>query len=93
MEEGSDFNFPFAIKTSKLSGFVKDVQAAEEILRAYETRTTTKFNCFKQKKGFANTGKLQIGFSNALSTFYSSFYLRNYRKCSYPLTYLIFFVL
>lgn len=46
----------FEVQFSETSGLVKDVKAAESILREYETATTTKFSCFKASKGFGNTG-------------------------------------
>ena len=47
----------FAVQFSERSGLVKDVKAAESILREYETATTTRFSCFKANKGFGNTGE------------------------------------
>ena len=47
----------FAVQFSERSGLVKDVNAAESILREYETATTTRFSCFKANKGFGNTGE------------------------------------
>ena len=47
----------FEVKFSDRSGLVKDVKAAESILREYETATTTRFSCFKANKGFGNTGE------------------------------------
>jgi len=47
----------FAVQFSERSGLVKDVKAAESILREYETVTTTRFSCFKANKGFGNTGE------------------------------------
>ena len=47
----------FAVQFSERSGLVKDVKAAESILREYETATTTRFACFKASKGFGNTGE------------------------------------
>lgn len=47
----------FAVQFSERSGLVKDVKAAEFILREYETATTTRFSCFKANKGFGNTGE------------------------------------
>ena len=46
----------FAVQFSERSALVKDVKAAEPILREYETATTTRFSCFKANKGFGNTG-------------------------------------
>ena len=46
----------FEVQFSETSGLVKDVKAAESVLREYETATTTKFSCFKASKGFGNTG-------------------------------------
>ena len=42
----------FAVQFSERSGLVKDVKAAESILRDYETATTTRFSCFKANKRF-----------------------------------------
>ena len=36
---------------------MKDVKAAESILREFQTTTTTRYACFKASKGFGNTGK------------------------------------
>lgn len=47
----------FEEKLSERSGLVKDVKAAESILREFETTTTTRYACFKANKGFGNTGK------------------------------------
>ena len=47
----------FAVQFSERSGLVKDVKAAESILREYETATTTRFSCFKANEGFGNTGQ------------------------------------
>ena len=47
----------FEEKLSERSGLVKDVKAAESILREFETTTTTRYACFKASKGFGNAGK------------------------------------
>ena len=47
----------FAVQFSERSGLVKDVKAAESVLRNYETATPTRFSCFKANKGFGNTGE------------------------------------
>ena len=47
----------FAVEFSERSGLVKDVKAAESVLREYETATTTRFSRFKANKGFVNTGE------------------------------------
>ena len=47
----------FEEKLSERSGPVKDVKAAESILREFETTPTTRYACFKASKGFGNTGK------------------------------------
>ena len=46
----------FEIKLSERSGFVRDVKAAENLLREYELATTTNFCCNKVKKGFGTRG-------------------------------------
>ena len=46
----------FEIKLSERSGFVRDVKAAENLLREYELANTTNFCCNKAKKGFGTTG-------------------------------------
>lgn len=47
----------FEIKLSERSGFVRDVKAAENLLREYElVATTTNFCCNKAKNGFGTTG-------------------------------------
>ena len=47
----------FEDKLSERSSLVKDVKAAESILREFEATTTTRYACFKASKGFGNTGK------------------------------------
>ena len=47
----------FAVQFSERSGLVKDVKAAESILRENETATTTRFSCFKANRGFGDTGE------------------------------------
>ena len=48
----------FEEKLSERSGLVKNVKAAESVLREFETTTTTRYACFKASKGFGNTGKV-----------------------------------
>jgi glycerol-3-phosphate dehydrogenase len=48
----------FEVQLSERSGLVSGTSHAEEILREYETATTTKFACYKVSKGFGNTGEL-----------------------------------
>jgi len=50
-------SFLFPVQFSERSGLVKDIKAAESILREYETTTTTRFSWFKANKGFGNTGE------------------------------------
>ncbi|CAH3030562.1 unnamed protein product, partial [Porites evermanni] len=45
----------FEEKLSERSGLVKNVKAAESVLREFETTTTTRYACFKASKGFGNT--------------------------------------
>ena len=41
-------------------GYVLTVGDAYKLLSDFETRTTTKFSCFKADKGFGNIGKYQM---------------------------------
>ena len=45
-------SFLLAVQFSEKSGLVKDVKAAESILREYETATTTRFS--QANMGFGN---------------------------------------
>ena len=76
----------FEKQFSERSGLVKDVKAAESILREYETATTTKFSCFKANKGFGNTGersnirtKVRAFYRQAISVL-NVFFCINYKK-------------
>ena len=48
----------FDVQLSDQSGLVREVQAAEDLLRQYELLTTTNFACIKQNQGFGSTGKV-----------------------------------
>ena len=61
MEEEKSSNTPwaslFTVKFDHYSGYVKDEESAEELIKAYEIATTTRFTVFKQTGGFSRTGK------------------------------------
>ena len=61
MEEEKLSNTPWASlftdKCDHYSGYVKDEESADELIKAYEIATTTRFTVFKQTGEFSSTGK------------------------------------
>ena len=47
----------FSVAFDLYSGYVEDEKRAEEIIKAYEIATTTRFKIFKQTGGISNNGK------------------------------------
>ena len=47
----------FKYKLSQNAGFVDSLEEAHELIKKFETKTTTKFCCFKVEKGFGAIGK------------------------------------
>ena len=54
----------FSVAFDPYSGYVEDEKRAEEIIKAYEIVTTTRFTIFKQTGGFSNNSKhfVQVSF-------------------------------
>lgn len=50
----------FTVQFDPYSGYVDDEHKADELIKAYEIATTTRFSAFKQTAGFTNSGKNQI---------------------------------
>ena len=62
----------FNRKFAENFGYVSSVQEAYKVIAEFETRSTTKFSCFKVDKDFGNIGVyLRIIYLTALCTFIS----------------------
>ena len=60
-------SFLLAVQFSEKSGLVKDVKAAESILREYETATTTRFS--QANMGFGNKYRWEVSIHKNWNTF------------------------
>ena len=47
----------FSVAYDPYSGYVEDEERAEELNKAYEIATTTRFTIFKDTGGFSSNGK------------------------------------
>ena len=56
----------FSVAFDPYSGYVEDEKRAEELIKACEIATTTRFTLFKQTGGFSNNGKHFVQVSSFL---------------------------
>ena len=56
----------FSVAFDPYSGYVEDEKRAEELIKAHEIATTTRFTIFKKTGGFSNNGKHFVQVSSFL---------------------------
>ena len=66
----------FSVAFDPYSGYVENEKRAEELVKAYEIATTTRFTIFKQTGGFSNNGKHFL--QESLFLFSTSLQLKNH---------------